>query len=343
MKKIRRYLAKVLPTLTVLGFVGILLCFVNRWDQVTPLTIIPIWIWACAGCLGCTLAWLISRSPLCLAVFLAWLVVGVAYSDESLSLYHDLRTTFVKMGPEKAPAAPARTVRVTVLEAAGASHDAVWDIARFSPDIVLLQGVPTSELARLTVDFFEGDGGYVAAGDCAVLARGKVRAAPVPPDFKGARALVEWPGGILIDAVSLRLSESYPRWDFLRPSVWQGLVDTRRSNRSSLRTIMRLYEEVVTDDETKPFRLLGGNFATPPGDDIFRHLRSHGLEDAHALSSTGWGSTYPGDHPILRPDQLWSEPEFVPLSLSAVKIEGATHRLLMGDFLMGRSPAAPSR
>lgn len=349
MKKLRRLLAHSLPAFTVLGLVAVVLCFVNQWDQVTPATLIPIWGWACAGGVWCVIAWLFCRSGVVLAVLLGWIAAALTLSDGSRSLYHELRNAvraeFKAGTPGKEPgsdSATERQVRVIVFEAEGASHDSVWEIARLSPDVVLLQGAPEPELARLAADLFEGEGGYLPGDPCAVLARGKIRKAPLPGGFPGTRALVEWPGGIFLDLVSLRLPESHPRWDFVVPRVWTRQVELRLKNRSTLRDMMRMLDDTQLDEDARLFRLVGGNFATPPGDDIFRHLRSQGLSDVHGAVGTGWGSTYPADHPLLRTDQLWSGAGLVPLSLATLRAGNARHRMLVADFSFGPAEPGPA-
>ena len=104
--------------------------------------------------------------------------------------------------------------------------------------------------------------------------------------------------------------------------------DTRIRNRKAIRQYIGDYQV----HNRQPIRIVAGDFATPPGDDVFRPLKKAGLLDAFHVAGQGIGNTYPSDTPVLRLNQVWISPDATLLKTSSKRSFHSDHRILICDF-----------
>ncbi len=323
-RKLQKSLATVVPSLILAVFVIVMVCYLNRWDSMTAVTLIPIWAWAAVGMLACILSWIAFRGLPAVIVFCLWLVTGIGFSEESHGLFRELAASI------DPPAKPDEdsSLRVISLNAAGMAEN-LHKVMDLDPDIVLVQEAPEeSVIAELANEAYGVEQAYFVAAGQAILGRGELMASIVDENEVAIHARLKIDDEFIIDLTSVDLTPSYPTpylWNFSR---WKELANRRIANRRLLRK--SLGENQIT--RTSTARLVAGGFNTPTGDDVFRPLESNSLIDAFAASGNGWGNTFPASYPALRFDQIWSSPNLVAHETTTQRLAKSDHRIVIADF-----------
>ncbi|NNE91711.1 MAG: hypothetical protein HKN23_08690 [Verrucomicrobiales bacterium] len=339
MRHLRGFFAVLLPLLNGLGFLAVWLCFINRWDSLVWVTLIPVWAWAGLGFLFSLGSWLAIRGKIPIILAVAWFTIGLSFSDESRAFGRELLSLF---GEENSPAARLspeqreNKIRVISINCRDESLDAARESLLFEPDIVFLQeSPPLEELRPLLADLFEGTGSITSFRRNVILARGRFLY-PARP-LKGASAgtatcytRLQLPDGEVLDLANLHLERSITRLDIWKSETRERLTRARVINRRRLRHLLSNPEF----RETSHPLLIGGDFGTPPGDDIFRMLKNAGLSDAFVTAGGSNGSTYPAHFPQIRIDQFWHSDSVVPLEISTQKSAHSDHRMVILDFVL---------
>lgn len=328
-RKIQKSLATVIPSLILVVFLIVLACYLNRWDSMTAITLIPIWAWSAVGMLACILSWIVFRGIPSVIVFSIWLVFGITLSEETHGLFRELVQS---IDPKAAPPED-RQFRVVSLNAAG-SVEALEKAFDLEPDLVIVQNSPRGkEVTALADEEFGSDVSYFVASGQAIIGRGELMATLTGEGGKAIHARLKLPDGFLIDITGIHLDPSHPSPYLWKPGEWKKLTERRIANRRLLRK--SLGENRITRSSTG--RIVAGGFNTPPGDDVFRPLQSNDLIDTFRRSGTGWGNTYPANYPALRYDQIWSSTNLPPVRATTHRNSLTDHRMVVTDLAL---PAA---
>ena len=323
-RKIQKSLATVVPSLLLGLFLIVLVCYLNRWDSMTAVTLIPIWAWALFGMIACILSWVAFRGIPAVIVFSIWLLTGIGFSEESHGLFHEL----VQFLDPKAPLPEETSLRVIHVHANG-SEDALRNAIDLEPDLLFVQMPPPDEFdTDLSNEAFEVDSATFIADELAILGRGELLATLEEEHGQAIHARIRIQDELILDLTCLRLEPSFPSPYLWRPSVWKDLTKRRIANRRLLR--QSLGENQIVRPSTG--RIVAGGFNTPARDDVFRPLDSNARTDAFAASGSGWGNTYPASSPALRSDQIWSSPNLIPYRTTPRRIPDSNHRLVIADF-----------
>ncbi len=310
------------PTLVSLGLLALVgLCYLVRFDACAAVTVFPAWTWLIPGApLVLPELWR-GRRRVAVGVLGLWCLFAVGFADAPLSLARGLWT--------RGNVPDGRRVRVVTLNCA-TSAKAVAEVARFRPDIVLLQESPGQErLRELAAQLFGEEGGLVRGPDASILARGRLR----PIDLRAGRrgdcvgARVQLPSGDEVAVVSLRLLPAPVRADLWSRACWKEYAENRRARRRELRAIVA---EIEALPPSLPL-IVGGDFNAAPNDPVFRLLRPR-LADAFRRAGVGWGNTIANDWPVLRIDQVWASRRFVPHGALAVRTRHSDHRMVVCDL-----------
>lgn len=337
-RPIRQFLAVTIPTALLLLNAAVVLCFWNLWDEWVAVTVIPIWAWSGAGVLISVLAWPILKSRLALLSLASWLITGLALADETPGLLRQFRSAVVGGGPSlmatpHPPTSPGirPRLRVATLHCGGEAIAAVAKLESLRPDLVLLQEVPeTEDLTDLSTRLYGNDGGMVRTARCAIIGRGRLSISHDDTPTGSLVATYEPAGSQeVVDVMNLNLPRTQTRQDLWRPDSWSDLTARRKANRRLLRGLLEMLPERIGTEH----RFVGGNFGTPPTDDLFRLLRNEGLTDGHAVAGHGWGNTYPATIPVQRLDQIWASGRFRPIRSETFSPDSlAAHFLVVTDY-----------
>lgn len=325
-RTIQKFLAAFVPALLLAVYVGIMICLLNRWDSMVPITLIPVWAWGAAGALVSLLGWLVFRGKAILFVFCLWLVSGIAFAEETHGIVRELVASMnekPKSDFEEKPDAPM--LRIVNLNAAKLP-DALANLSELEPDIIAIQGAPPEEnLTVVAKDLFGDERALVMNGTNAILARGEFLQTLAEPESDTVHARLRTPRGTIVDITNLQLDPCLPRLDMWKPSVWEALTATRLQNRKLVRAF--LGENELASGRTG--RVVCGGFETPPGDDVFRPLETTGLIDSFGAAGMGWGNTYPSDYAVFRLDQIWVSDNLPPKRVTTRLNEKSNHRTVV--------------
>lgn len=341
LRALRHIVAIVVPLLLLVLLLAVVLCFWNRWDETVIITLIPIWVWAGFAIVISAIVWPTFKSPLTAITFALWTATGVALADETSGLLRQIGGLFVK--PVKpaplstgAPA-PGDRIRVASLNL-GEMKDPQFHwhaIAALQPDIVFFQQVPHDfDLTAASVSLCGEKSGFVRSGTCAVAGRGKLALLSDDLPTGGLIATLERPDGEMIDLMNVELSHQRTESPLWRPEAWVELTERRREGRRLMRTLIESMPNRIGVER----QIVGGSFAAPPGDDIFRLLRNAGLADSYRRAGAGWGNTYPESFPVLRADQVWATAQFQPLRSKTAEFGSPRHLAVVTEFQRVTTP-----
>jgi len=318
-RKILKTLANFIPLILLLALAVIAISQLNRWDSMVAITLIPIWAWAGLGMSVSLICWLLCRDVPAIVTFCLFLVTGIGFSEETLTLIRELGVAIRGGNPGDAPA--KKPFRVVNVNSAG-SVDALKKAIDGQPDVVVIQEAPgETELEAVADQLYGVDRAVSRHQTSAIIARGVLLGEIVDPESATMHVRLKLSDGMILDITNLDLRELVPRFEIWRPSVWKELMETRISNRRLVRASLG-ENEITTVDIG---RIVSGGFGTPPGDDVFRPLETSGLVDTFRATGLGWGNTYPPDYPFLRLDQVWVSPNLTPLK-SVTRLNSASPR-----------------
>ena len=322
-RPLKKTLATLVPALLLILFIAVMICFLNRWDSMVAITLIPVWAWAAFGMSLSLLSWICFRGPFAAVVFSIWMASGLILSEEPRSLIRELYLHPASRLPEE-----LKTLRVVNVNAEGMEENLRVSTV-LKPDIVIIQQAPESEaLKQFARDLF-GDAHVVITNRSnAFIARGETVNTLGETDSATLHVRILTPDGFLVDITNLDLAPYLPSPQLWKKEVWQRLTATRIENRRLLRHY--LGENQLSSGRIG--RIVSGGFGTPPGDDVFRPLESAQLTDAFGEAGTGWGNTYPADYPLVRLDQIWASANLRPLRAFTSVNRGSTHRIVVADF-----------
>ncbi len=324
LRKIQRTLGSTLPVLLLIAYAFIAVCHLNRWDSMAAVTLVPIWAWAGIGMVVSILFWVVSRGIFPIIVFCVCLVTGVAFSEETLTIFREFKLTL--SGESSAPA-KQKHYRIVNVNCA-ASESAFGEAVDTKPDLLIVQEAPGEEVLEAAAKTLFGDESSVTIHlNNAILARGELLGVLTDPESATMHIRLKPPDGIILDITNLDLTGSAPRLDMWHPSVWIELKEARTRNRRLVRSA--LGENEITRSDIG--RIICGGFGTPPGDDVFRPLEANGLIDTFAAVGTGWGNTRPSDYPVLRLDQIWVSANLKPLKSETRLNPSAPSRIVVSE------------
>ena len=313
---------------------GLLLLFARRWDEAAALTVIPFFAYAAGGLVAALGCLFVFRNGISKVAALIWLVTLVTCPDEVAGLVR-----VWKQKPQ--PGVPAayseveRPLRVITLNCRKREVKNLEQIAKWQPDIVLLQESPyRTRLKKFADECFGEGGGDIAmpSWDCAIIARGRVTIRKTPHYF--AQAKVELPGGPSVEVVSLHLHGA-------TTSLSLHKKKTRHLHRVSRHTRMaqvsNILQSIKKHGAWRPC-IIGGDFNSPAGDPAYAALKVN-YADSFGAAGRGWGNTVMNRYPVHRIDQIWaSSSSLEPVRSCAVATEYSDHRMVVSDFVWRDEP-----
>ena len=149
----------------------------RTFDAVAAVTVFPVWAWlapgftlAALGLDGAVTAWFSSTLA-------GWFVFLLAFAEEPWSLLRSLTP------PGVAPERTGEALRVVSLNCNVGDASAAGEVARYRPDVVLLQESPSrGEVEAVARALFGADAGVVSGVDASMIVRGRVVPADLTPE-----------------------------------------------------------------------------------------------------------------------------------------------------------------
>jgi endonuclease/exonuclease/phosphatase (EEP) superfamily protein YafD len=297
----------------------------SRADGFAAITVFPVWAWLVPGGMLLLPAFAVRRRS-GTAVAVVWLLYFAAFTDELRSLVPWQRSLAVQW--EAGPQSP-RTLRIISLNCGSGSLRAVEEVAKFKPDLVLLQESPgRDQVNALAETLFGEDGAALHGGDTALIAPGAITPRKASLSSRGdfVQARVQLVSGGEMEVVSLRLLPPLVRFDLWSPDCWRAQAENRRQRRAQLQ---RVAAQLAAVPASVPI-IVGGDFNAPAGDAIFELLRPR-LHDTFEAGGSGWCNTITNDYPFHRIDQVWTSSHFLVITVVGQRTEHSDHRMVISD------------
>lgn len=331
MSSFRRRSGWILVSLSLLLHAFTVYCFARQPDIFAAYTVMPIWLWGGIGLFLSTSAFYFFRAPLSLVITAVWASTLLVGADEARVLSH-----LGREAPLPGPAQPydgLPVVRVLTVNCAAFQYgDPAPDIARWAPDIVLLQDVRPHRVRQIADILYGGHGDYRAHRYNGLVTRWKIQREVRNPDptLQNSQFTVALPGGNEIEIVNVHLRTAATDLRLWQPSAWK----THRNNRVQRLKELALVEQILTQTTSFPNTptIFGGDFNAPATDVVHRHL-ARDFTDSFATVGSGWGNTFHRQFPMLRIDYLYATRHFTPVRSSVAITRASDHRMLVTDFL----------
>ena len=304
-------------------------CYLVRHDAFATITVFPIWVWLAPGLALALLGIRRRGNRQVVAAIAAWLIFVLALAEEPWSL---LRLVTSPGSGKLVEVGQGESIRVVSLNCNIGSPQAVEEVVRYDPDIVLLQESPgRGAMEALGKKLFGVDAGILYGVDASLIVRGRVIPADLGPDprsyFVQARVILR--SGTEVEVISTRLIPAVFRLDLWSPDCWREQRENRQKRRKQLRTIIHHLDSVPA---SVPL-IVGGDFNAPQGDAVF-HLLQARLHDAFRDGGRGWGDTVTNDLPFLRIDQVWASEAIRAVNVVARGTRHSDHRIVICDLVL---------
>lgn len=305
--------------------VVISICYVIQPDWLAPVTLVPTWCWLIPGIALAMCGYRRSHKLSFIAVLALWGLFTAYFVEEAHSIW---RIRSWPTADWRAARERGRALRVVSLNCGAGQSRSVKEVASWKPDIVLLQESPGREqLEKLSQALFGTDASFLYGGDVSILTDGQMRPKFVNRAAHFVHAEVELPTGLRTDVMSVRLAPPVFRLDFWMPGFWIDHREKRIEHRGQIFDIVEHIQAVPMSSRL----IVGGDFNSPPYDDVLAPLR-HRLADAFHKAGRGWGATGTNDFPLFRVDQIWASQVWRSESVTAQKTRYSDHRMVVCDL-----------
>lgn len=300
-------------------------------DGLAAFTVLPVWVWGACGLVLSIGAFWFLRASLSLIVTGIWTLTILLAADEARNLTR-IGSEAPKMGP--APSIDGHQIlRVLTLNCNEFSYeggsDPSYDIAKWNPDIVLLQEVDEPQTKAVCDLLYGGKGDYRCHRQSnGIATRWKITREVRNMIYRDQQVTVQTPDGREIEVLNIHLATAATDMRFWRSACWK----THYQNRLGRRTEMAAALGLLQNEGGNRPSIIGGDFNAPPGDPIQRMiLRDH--QDAFAAVGTGWGNTFQRRIPVHRIDRINVSREFTPVHCAAFTTRYSDHRMVIADFI----------
>lgn len=319
---LKRIAAVLVITVALASVLAAVVACLVRPDPMAALALIPPWCFLVPGAVAAMLVWRLKHPRFGVALLIFWLVFACGWVEEVRSLVHGV------VAPNAQTPGPGwRPLRVVSMNCAGTAR-CIDDLNPTLPDIVLLQEVPSREvLADIARALWGETASVLAAGDTAILARGRIEPQLADPTSHFSATTVVLNDGHELACISLRLTPPPSRFDFWTSGFWRehrGLRDAHR------REVGEIVDQMAQFPLGVPL-IVAGDFNTTPLDRALDALQPR-LVDSFARAGQGLGGTGTNDWPLFRVDQVWTSPELACRLARAEKTRSSDHRLVVCEL-----------
>lgn len=318
------------PVVSLALHFAVTLCYINRWDKVTAVTVFPLWSWAIVGFLIIALSWLFIRNRFGVLVACVWVVTALVGADEIPGIVHTIKGREL---PAEHPGVHDGhpVIRVATINCKNRKSEALLEAKPYAPDIVLIQESPSGgNLSRIAKEFYGAQGRSAGGWNCGIIARGELKVVKHSQSPRFTHATLTLADGRSIDLVSVHLKHAITRWDLWNKECWKTHYANRKVRRAE---VIEILKHVASTHGGRPV-IFGGDFNAPASDAVYNILR-HQFLDGYRAAGSGWGNTFFNRLPVLRIDQLWATfPQLQPLNARAMPTRNSDHRLLICDYIL---------
>ena len=305
------------------------LCYINRWDKATAVTVFPLWSWALVGFVILAIAWPFNRNRFSLLVASVWAMTALVGADEIPGIVNTIKGK--KLTAEHPQSHREKPVlRVATINCKNRRVEALLETKPYSPDVVFVQESPSNaQLKQLAKQIHGADGTAAGGFNCGIIAAGELKTLKNSRSPRYTHATLTRPDGSQVDLVSIHLNHAITRWDLWHKDCWKTHYQNRKTRREELITILA----EVSQNHGGRSVIFGGDFNAPASDAVFNLLR-HNFVDSYRAVGSGWGNTFFNRLPVLRIDQLWATFDVQAVNARAFATRNSDHRLLVCDYIL---------
>ncbi len=306
-------------------------CYARQPDSLAAFTVLPLWLWGGIGLLMSFFAFCFLRAPLSLIVTAVWAVTLAVAMDEAAALSN---FTHPRITRERS-AIPDGTLPVRILTVNCASFafgDPTDDIAKWDPDIVLIQQALPHQTKRISETLYGGNGDYRAYMTNGIATRFKILREIRNPVMRNQQATLRLPDGREIEVINVHLTTAATDMRLWSSDSRRMHAGNRTLRKKELSIVLQVLEQTSRFPATPT--ILGGDFNAGATDIVHRQLIAD-FDDAFAEVGRGWGDTFHRRFPILRIDHIYATRHFIPLSCGTAVTKKTDHRMVVADFLLG--------
>lgn len=300
-------------------------------DRLAALTVFPIWIWAGAGIGLGALASGLMAARFGLWVAAAWLGVVLVGTDEA-QIWQSLSTERPQLGAV-VPFDGKPLIRVVTLNCAhfGFGNPAE-DLAKWQPDIVLLQEVFPSQVKQIERALYGETGDSCYSGTNGIVTRWKMGRQLHQARIRVQQATVLLPNDEAIEIVNVHLTSAVTDVRLHRRETWQAHLENRLRRRAQMDAALRQLRRSTPVEGVAT--ILGGDFNANATDRAHRDLPPRFI-DSFATVGHGWGNTFHRRFPVLRIDFLYlSDKRLTARRCMAHTTVHSDHRMVIADIEM---------
>ena len=324
--RIRQSIGGCLLAGSVVLLVVTLLTYPRQPGHFAAFTLMPVWVWGGFG-LGAAVAGIcLCRSRLGWLPAIAWLAVVFFFADEARTL-----TNIGNAPPRPGPAPPHNGAPVIRVISANLDLNPAPELAKWKPDVVLLQDVWPHQVPRIATDLFGEDANFHIHESNSIITRWKITHEAGRPQQRTHQATITLPDdGGSFKVVNVHLPSAATDLSLWKRGVWTEHRVNRAIRLDELNRALSTLKSTTRFPDAPA--ILGGDFNAPPGDPVYRRIESR-FRDAHPAVGTRWGNTYHRRFPILRIDRIHATPDFTPVRCGTGIAARSDHRFVIADFV----------
>lgn len=307
-------------------------CFSAQPDRLAAFTVLPLWFWGGIGLFLACAAFYCLRAPLSMVMTLVWALTLLIGSDEAKVLGN-----LTKEAPKSGPAEFYKKTPVTRVITANCAimsfGDPVEDIARWQPDIVLLQDIESADVRRFFTRLYGGEGDFRSFETNGIITRWKIQREVRTPGQRCQQVTITRPDGVSFEVVNIHLLSAATDLRFWNRHTWTDHRVNRALRTQELSATLKILEATTAYPHTPV--ILGGDFNAPPGD-VSHRMLARDFTDTFAAAGRGWGDTFQRRFPVLRIDHIYATRHFTPVRSGVILSKHSDHRFVVTDLTGGR-------
>ena len=310
----------------------ILFSFNYNSDQLSIVTVFPIWLWSVIGLGFIFISIICLKKKLLLWFFGAWILTALLGSDEITSLKRGFTPTVKKIKTETNLANHIQTLRIASINCNDRKIEAALESIDYNPDVIFLQESPSPKNLQIIKNKLLNPTIQIVGGwDCSIIAKGKLTKRNYSSTFynHATGAMLTLENGSTIELLCIHLESAVTRWDLWNKNCWKEHQKRSQERRDQLKRLLSQYEEFASD---RP-KIFGGDFNSPQNSNLFKIL-SPEYKNAFSSIGKGIGNTFTNYFPVIRIDHIYSNPALQPVDASSIKTVHSDHRMLICDFIL---------
>jgi endonuclease/exonuclease/phosphatase (EEP) superfamily protein YafD len=330
MTSVRRRIGWALFVLSLLPLALVWCAYIRYMDHCAVFTIPPIWFWAAAGFSTAFLALLILRNRVACLPILVWIGFTLTFADEAKVL-RNLSKPVLQPGPpgtcQNQPVIRVASMNCAVFEYGSPAHD----IARWYPDIVLLQDSYLHQTREISLRLFGAQGHFASYGQTnGVVSRWPIVRQTNHPVLRNQQVTIQLPDQTQIEVVNLHLQSAATDLSIWHRATWTKHRVHRAHRIHEINGMLTVLANTTPVPMTPV--LLGGDF-NAPATDVVHKIFSRDFQDSFLQAGRGWGNTYHRRFPILRIDMLYHTFHFTAVRARAIESAHSDHRMVLVDYI----------